>query len=581
MPKLLFSRLKKLATAPSAGGGGASRPNKLPAPQNYQNTAVVLALAFLALRLIILSNQAYPLYGDEAQYWVWGQDLDWGYFSKPPLIAWLIRLSTQILGNSEFGVRFFAPLLHFITQILIFVVARRHYGAATGLAASLIYGVMPGVAVSGMVMSTDAPLIMFWALSLYFLQNIFVQKHGVNSDKRAWSKNRIISVIGLGLALSLGMLSKYFMAVILLPIALTLMIMGVDKTNRQKMRRIAGDIGIALALAALLFTPNIWWNYQHAWVSVHHTGANAGVINGFLHIDSAGEFLLSQLAVFGPVAFLLLILIFWLYRHIFNSNRAENQAKAGTSAPNTPDKFFGTLLYLSSLVPILFIIVVALLSRAHANWAATAYVGGAILVAAYLTAPFQPQHTQSNQGKSPQKPPITTRLRNRVMAVLLMSQIVIVVGFYGFHDGARLLHINLSGRFDLFTRFDSGRVLGSAVSRVWLQHGMIPILTDHRMVYATLAFYMRPTPILVNYLPTGQTPKDHFQMISPLAQYREQLMLYVGETEYLRDDNLPNSAPPATVTKFRNSEPIGSITIPLYPDYRLRYRLYLVQGLNE
>ncbi|MCX8506200.1 MAG: glycosyltransferase family 39 protein, partial [Alphaproteobacteria bacterium] len=317
MPKLLFSRLKKLATAPSKGGSGASHQTPRPVPKNYQNTAVVLALAFLALRMIILSNQAYPLYGDEAQYWAWGQDLDWGYFSKPPLIAWLIRLSTEILGNTEFGVRFFAPVLHFITQILIFVVARRQYGAATGLAASLIYGVMPGVAVSGMVMSTDAPLIMFWALSLYFLQNVFASQDRAKSDKRAWPKNRIISVVGLGLALAFGMLSKYFMAVILLPIALTLVIMAVNKTNRQKIWRIAGDIGIALVLAAMLFAPNIWWNYQHAWVSVHHTGANAGVINGFLHVDSAGEFLLSQLAVFGPVAFLLLILIFWLYRHIF------------------------------------------------------------------------------------------------------------------------------------------------------------------------------------------------------------------------------------------------------------------------
>ncbi|MCX8506471.1 MAG: hypothetical protein ORN98_07640, partial [Alphaproteobacteria bacterium] len=235
-----------------------------------------------------------------------------------------------------------------------------------------------------------------------------------------------------------------------------------------------------------------------------------------------------------------------------------------------PDKFFETLLYLSSLVPILFIIVVALLSRAHANWAATAYVGGAILVAALLTAPIKAIDMK-----------FTARLRNRIMAGLLISQMLIVTGFYGFHEGARLLHIDLNGRRDPFTRFDSGRVLGSAVSRVWLQHGMIPILTDHRMVYASLAFYMRPTPILVNYLPAGQPPKDHFQMISPLAQYREQLMLYVGETEYLRDDNMPSSDPPLTVTKFRNSEPIGSVTIPLYPDYRLRYRLYLVQGLSE
>ena len=232
-------------------------------------------------------------------------------------------------------------------------------------------------------------------------------------------------------------------------------------------------------------------------------------------------------------------------------------------------------------MPILFITGVALLSRAHANWAATSYVGGSILVAALLTSALKPRQVTAEQNAPSPIPPKQMTLRNRVMAGLLIIHGLVIAAIYGYHDGARLLRINLSGRSDPFTRFEAGRVFGSAVSRVWLQHGMIPILTDHRMVYASLAFYMRPAPVLVNYLQSGQTPKDHFQMISPLAAYREKLMLYVGETEYLRDDKLPSSDPPATVTKFRNSEPIGSITIPLYPDYRLRYRLYLVQGLID
>jgi len=42
---------------------------------------------------------------DEAQYWTWSQFLDWGYYSKPPGIAWEIWLSTQFMGNTELGVR--------------------------------------------------------------------------------------------------------------------------------------------------------------------------------------------------------------------------------------------------------------------------------------------------------------------------------------------------------------------------------------------------------------------------------------------------------------------------------------------
>ena len=32
------------------------------------------------------------LYPDEAQYWLWSRTLDFGYFSKPPMVAWTIRL---------------------------------------------------------------------------------------------------------------------------------------------------------------------------------------------------------------------------------------------------------------------------------------------------------------------------------------------------------------------------------------------------------------------------------------------------------------------------------------------------------
>ena len=33
---------------------------------------------------------------DEAEYWAWSRRLDWSYYSRGPLIAWLIRLSTVV-----------------------------------------------------------------------------------------------------------------------------------------------------------------------------------------------------------------------------------------------------------------------------------------------------------------------------------------------------------------------------------------------------------------------------------------------------------------------------------------------------
>ncbi|MDI9349135.1 MAG: glycosyltransferase family 39 protein [Candidatus Symbiobacter sp.] len=562
MAFLLVSRLKKLVAAEGASQAGGHVP---PRPENYRHTAVILALAILALRLVILSNQAYPLYGDEAQYWAWGQNLAWGYFSKPPLVAWLIRLSGEMVGDGEFGVRFFAPVLHFITQMLIFALGRRSFGAPVGLAASLIYGVMPGVAISGLVMSTDAPLVMFWAMALFFAQRILLTPDQASVSRKNW-----LNVMGLGLALGLGMLSKYFMFLFLVPLIVTGLLMAMNQHHRAVFKQLVRQFAIALAIGLMIFAPNIWWNYTHAWVSVHHTQANAGVITGLLHLNSIGEFLLSQFAVFGPLAFLVLLLGFWHGRRFFTRYFAQ---------PADPAESFTILLYLSCLVPILFIVGIAALSRAHANWAGTAYVGGSVLVAAYLA-------NWANWAKmvaAPPRPMWRQKMRQHMMAAILLSNAALVTVIYGYHDGARLLHIQLTGRTDPFTRFEAGRVLGRAVSRIWLQHGMIPILTDHRMVYASLAFYMRPaymipSPILVDYIGTGDAPADHFQMISPIAQYRDQAMIYITAPDYLYDSETGGHEAPPILAHFRKSEIVGTITIPLYPDYRLRYRLYLVQG---
>src|SRR5437762_4699780 len=42
---------------------------------------------------------------DEALYWCWSRHPAIGYLDHPPMIAWLIWLSTRVLGDNELGVR--------------------------------------------------------------------------------------------------------------------------------------------------------------------------------------------------------------------------------------------------------------------------------------------------------------------------------------------------------------------------------------------------------------------------------------------------------------------------------------------
>ena len=76
---------------------------------------LLLKGAVTALRLALIALQFVPLLMGEAQYWIWSRDLALGYFSKPPLLAWLIAATVAVCGDGEVCVRLSSPVLHAAT----------------------------------------------------------------------------------------------------------------------------------------------------------------------------------------------------------------------------------------------------------------------------------------------------------------------------------------------------------------------------------------------------------------------------------------------------------------------------------
>ena len=81
-------------------------------------TAALLAV-LTVIRLIGLKFSVVDLFFDEAQYWAWSRELAFGYFTKPPLLAWIIAMAEPLCGSSEACVRAPAPLLYFGTCLLV------------------------------------------------------------------------------------------------------------------------------------------------------------------------------------------------------------------------------------------------------------------------------------------------------------------------------------------------------------------------------------------------------------------------------------------------------------------------------
>lgn len=320
---------------------------KIPAP-NYHKYVLWLLLGLGVVRLIGMTMSPLNLHGDEAQYWSWSREFDWGYFSKPPMIAWVIGATTAIFGNTEWAVRISSPLLHPVIAYVLFRTARYLYDARTGFWAAAIYFLMPAVWLSSGIVSTDVPLLLCWVLGL----NAFM--HIRETPTLKWA-------LLLGLAIGFGMLSKYAMLFFLPPLVVAALF---DTKSRRALLSLRGLVVIALAL--LVLAPNIWWNAQNDFATVSHTAANANLKGVPFHPVELLEFWASQIIVFGPLTLMLLIMVFVA-------------AVKGKLERKT------LLLVLFALSPLAVISLEALLSRANANWAVTAYMSSAILAARYGT----------------------------------------------------------------------------------------------------------------------------------------------------------------------------------------------------
>ena len=217
---------------------------------------VLLALfvaVLTACRIAVLIATPLNLGPDEAQYWSWSLTPAFGYFSKPPMIAWLIGASTAICGDGEACIRITAPLMHGASALFVFFAARTLYDERTGLWSAAAYALMPGTSFSSLLITTDVPLLFFWALALLALAELR------RKPSALWA-------IVFGLAIGLGLISKYAMLYFVLGIALAFI-----PTIEGRSLLFSRWGAIALAAAAATFAPNLAWNVLHKFETVAHT----------------------------------------------------------------------------------------------------------------------------------------------------------------------------------------------------------------------------------------------------------------------------------------------------------------------
>ncbi len=329
-------------------------PSSLDARASSRRSVLVGLGLLLLVRVIYVVICPLELVPDEAYYWDWSRQLDWSYYSKPPMIAWLIWLATALGGNNEFAIRLPAAILGTLGLWAIYELGRRMYDERTGLWAMLAAAATPGLTAMSLLMTIDAPFLCAWTCAVGCLWNL------VDSERPQWQW-----VLAAVVTTGLGLLSKQTMLG-LYPLLFLFLISS--RIDRPKLRSASLWFWIVGSLVFLM--PVVWWNWHHEWVTVQHTREHFHAKSASLtrHAVWFFEFWGSQFGILSPLICLLLIVISWhLVPRLLVLARRER------------------FLVCFGGIPLVAVTILSMSQKVQPNWPAALYLSGFILLAAWGT----------------------------------------------------------------------------------------------------------------------------------------------------------------------------------------------------
>ncbi|MWD28395.1 glycosyltransferase family 39 protein [Aquicoccus sp. SCR17] len=427
--------------------------------------------AITALRVLLLAFNRTDLFVDESQYWLWGQHFAFGYYSKPPLIGWLIGATTWVVGSdAPFAVRLPAPLLTGIAALLVAAVAARLFGARAGRLAGIGYATLPMAAISSLLIYPDTVMLPLLAGALLVYLRVLERP------------SRVGPALLCGLLLGLAFMAKYAAIYYLLCAPLAALLLPAARPAGR-------DVLAILGMALLVIAPNIWWNIVNGAPTLAHTMDNAEWVRdpgarAELEWLNLASFLVQQAAFVGPVVF---------------------GALAGAALRWRRQGEPGRLMLLFAWPIVALICLQALLNEAYVNWAAAAYLAGSALVFAALAG-------------HPRWLSLSFVLNGAFCLVLPLATI--------WADT-----LSVDGRTRLLGRYTGQAEMSRTLIEAARQAGISTIVAGDRHLLADLFYTGRDSGLVFRSAPPPGRPMNHYQMSYPLTPADPSPALYATPVE--------------------------------------------------
>ncbi len=330
--------------------------------------AVLLILGAGAGHIVyLLNNPPLDLAQDEAHYWDWSRHLDWSYYSKGPLVAYLIWASCALVGpwseshtgNLMFAVRLPAVLCGTLLLTSLYLLTVQVFGRprlALGVLAVAL--TLPLIAAGSSLMTIDSPYCCCWGWALV------LGYQALRGSRWAWPL--------AGLVVGVGILAKYTM-VLFVP-SLGLFLLATPEYRRLLLRP---GFWVLAVVGALCCFPIVMWNIQHDWVGLKHVIG----LSGFLSQATTTE---PKIHWLGPLVYLgsqcVLLLVYWFIAWAIAMIWANPLREA--------DSGKRYLWWMSAPMFLCFLVFSLKNGGGELNWPVTAYLSGLVLAVAWLESRF-------------------------------------------------------------------------------------------------------------------------------------------------------------------------------------------------
>ncbi|MCF8481161.1 MAG: glycosyltransferase family 39 protein [Rhodospirillum sp.] len=426
---------------------------------------MAFVLLVTAARLVFLELDLVSIQPGEAALWLAGRTAGPYALGAEPLVPLLLGVVTAIFGDTEFALRAPGVLAEAMATMVVWRLAIILYEPRVAFWSVVLFATLPVVSHGAAVAATGAYMALFWAVALYALLR------GLKTDRLFWW-------LTLGVVFGLGLLTGWTM-VLLVP---CFIIYALVSTEYYALWRRQG-LWVALCLGLILAAPGYWFAI----------GPEGGATMPLPTPALGGVYLVSQLALFGPLP---LAVLLWVAFHSGGAGGAGQNHDGRRAADDRHRMGYRTRFFLCFSLPVLVFQTFAAASGLDAQpvAAVSAYAGGTILVAAWMTA---------------------TPFRHLLLRFAVLLNVLGALAYFNMDSGLRATGLRPPEWLDPFSDSRGLDSVGRWGAKLAALYPGAQLAFDDADMRAILSFYIHPHPEGTLLVPGGAKALANYPGVMP------------------------------------------------------------------